>query len=194
MSGSGASFFFCDMICNTGECVNAKNRFLFAEWRNSNILHVVCLFRFRFRGTDWAGQCLIEGAKERIVLDTSSTYTSLAEVPDDIATIHPELWTYAFYESAKEADYDINRISVIRRVSKDVDVIRLMRHEPFRMKHDRDKRIIYNWQCTCEHGLRKGFCGRQTRKPLSVYVRNLNGNRARVGIPPTRISAALSIE
>ena len=56
MSGSGASFFFCDMICNTGECVNAKNRFLFVEWQNSNILHVVCLFRFRFRGTDWAGQ------------------------------------------------------------------------------------------------------------------------------------------
>jgi len=77
---------------------------------------------------------VIEGAKERIVQDTSSPYTSLEEVPDDIATIHPELWSYDFYESAKKADYDINRISVIRRASKDVDVIGLMRHEPFRMK------------------------------------------------------------
>jgi len=72
------------------------------------------------------------------------------------------------------------------------------------MKQDRDKRIIYNWQCTCEHGLRKVFCEQificehcedlgQTRKPLSVYVRKLNGNRARVGRLPTRTSAALSI-
>ena len=120
-------------------------------------------------------------------------------------SFHPELWSHAFYESAKKADYDINRISVIRRVSTGVDVIGLMRHEPFRVKQDPDKRIIYNWQCTCEHGLRMGFCGHvffcehcedlgQTRKPLSVYVRNLNGNRARVGRSPTRMSAALSIE
>jgi len=77
---------------------------------------------------------VIEGAKERIVQDTSSTYTTLDEVPEDIATIHPELWSYAFYESAKKADYDIYRISVIRRVSTGVDVIGLMRHEPFRVK------------------------------------------------------------
>ena len=148
---------------------------------------------------------VIKCAKERIVQDTSSTFTSLDEVSENVATIHPELWSHAFYESAKKADYDLNRISVIRRVSTGVDVIGLMRHEPFRVKQDPDKRIIYNWQCTCEHGLRLGFCSHiffcehcedlgQTRKPLSVYVRNLNGNRARVGRSPTRMSAALSIE
>jgi len=63
----------------------------------------------------------------------------------------------------------MDRISVIRRVSTGVDVIGLMRHEPFRTKQDPDKWIIYNWQRTYEHGLRIGFCGhiflRTLRRP-----------------------------
>jgi len=117
---------------------------------------------------------VIKCAKERIVQDTSSTFTSLDEVPENVATIHPELWSHAFYESAKKADYDLNRISVIRRVSTGVDAIGLMRHEPFRVKQDPDKRIIYNWQCTCEHGLRLGFCSH-------IFFANIAKTSARRG-------------
>ena len=53
-----------DMICNTGECVNAYCCLHFGEILIScRFLHVVCLFRFRFRWTDWAGQSIFYRTK-----------------------------------------------------------------------------------------------------------------------------------
>jgi len=59
-------------------------------------------------------------------MEDSSRYTSLEEVPGNIALFHPKLWTYAFLEAASKLDYEINRISVVRRLSKLVDVIGIM--------------------------------------------------------------------
>ena len=106
-----------------------------------------------------------------LCVTTATLFDGISSHTSNVATIHPKLWSYAFYESAKKADYDMNRISVIWRVSTGVDVIGLMRHEPFRVKQDPDKRIIYNWQCTWEHGLQLGFCShiflRTLRRPRS---------------------------
>ena len=49
---------------NTGECVVAYCCLYCGEILIScRILHVVCLFRFRFRGTGWAGQSIFYKTK-----------------------------------------------------------------------------------------------------------------------------------
>jgi len=51
-------------MCNTGECVVAYCCLYCGEILIScRILHVVCLFRFRFRGTSWAGQSIFYKTK-----------------------------------------------------------------------------------------------------------------------------------
>ena len=118
---------------------------------------------------EWRKVCIVQRSDE---------FEALGDVPGDIASTHPELYSEARTEAIETLHRLEQAFVVLSPIIAEFDEIQ--RHEPFRAasKYSDDKNIIYKWRCDCKRGLKYGFCGH------IFCLQHMNTNFEALGLPP----------
>ena len=75
------------------------------------------------------------------------------------AVRNEKYWYQQKFIVLKQVNEEMRQVVVVRSLSTSCTYEEISRHEKFRLSMEKDKNYMFEFQCTCESALTKGFCG-----------------------------------
>ena len=102
---------------------------------------------------------LVVRIKEKISQNDDNEYQNATSVPESYEQDNPKEWFRAKFDALKQLHEEMRMIVVVRKIKSDCTFRDISRHENFRIAMENDKQYMFEYSCTCESALAKGFCG-----------------------------------